>query len=111
MCVCVCVCVCVVLCVCVLVRVQTWTPAEGSGDVTVRFTLFAPRMEYGHSVWVTGGARALGKWDSSARLRMAHVGRGIYIGQACHMSDRLFSSRACVSCVLDTDSSRACVRT
>jgi hypothetical protein len=43
----------------------TWSPHGASGDVTVRFTLFAPRKECGHSVWVTGGAAALGSWSSS----------------------------------------------
>ena len=112
----------------------TWTPSESSGDVTVRFALFAPRKESGHSVWVTGGAKALGSWsgsgssslslspalslsrsrsllralslllslslslcvctcaehacrradmqcDAAARVRMAHIGRGIFIAQ------------------------------
>jgi len=51
----------------------TWTPSNaGSGDVTVRFTLFAPRKDAGHSVVVEKG---------SQRLPMAHVGHGVYIGQ------------------------------
>mmetsp|Transcript_59783 Transcript_59783/g.140742 ORF Transcript_59783/g.140742 Transcript_59783/m.140742 type:complete len:838 (-) Transcript_59783:164-2677(-) len=51
----------------------TWTPKNAeSGDVTVRFTLFCPRKDAGHSVWVEKGGK---------RLPMAHIGRGIYIGQ------------------------------
>ena len=60
----------------------TWAPAGASGDVTVRFTVFAPRKEAGHHIWVTGGPKALGSWNGGSRLRMAHIGRGVYLAQA-----------------------------
>lgn len=59
----------------------TWTPKNAeSGDVTVRFTLFCPRKDAGHSVWVEKGGK---------RLPMAHIGRGIYIGQVSASVHRL----------------------
>jgi len=51
----------------------TWSPHGASGDVTVRFTLFAPRKECGHSVWVSGGAAALGSWSSSGINTHTHT--------------------------------------
>jgi 4-alpha-glucanotransferase len=61
----------------------TWTPpGTAESELTVRFTLFAPRIDAGHSVWVTGAADSLGNWDGGKRLRMAHIGRGIYVAQA-----------------------------
>jgi len=59
----------------------TWAPAP-AGDLTLRFTVFAPRMENGHSVWVSGASSSLGSWSASSRLRMAHIGRGLYVAQA-----------------------------
>jgi hypothetical protein len=36
---------------CVLIACPSWCAA---GDVTVRFVVYAPRIEAGHSIWVTG---------------------------------------------------------
>jgi len=54
---------------------------EESGDVTVRFSVYAPRVEAGHSVWVTGKPESMGAWSSSKAVPMVHVGHRIYIGQ------------------------------
>jgi len=38
-------------------------------------------MENSHSVWVSGASSSLGSWSATSRLRMAHIGRGLYVAQ------------------------------
>lgn len=49
--------------------------------MTVRFVIFAPRKEAGHSIWVTGGPQEMGKWSDDNKVPMVHIGRGIFVGQ------------------------------
>jgi len=76
----------------------TWKPADaGSDGVTVRFTVFAPRVEAGHSIWVTGAPDELGAWSKEEMLPMVHVGRRIYIGQATVPKGQLpFEYKYCI---------------
>ena len=63
----------------------TWAPAgaaaPGADEVAVRFVVFAPRKEAGHSVWITGKPAALGAWDAGKLVPMASLGSGLYAGQ------------------------------
>ena len=62
----------------------SWDTGVGGRDdqVTVRFVNFVPRIEAGHSVWVTGKASALGGGSLNQALPMLHVGSRVYVAQA-----------------------------
>jgi len=56
-------------------------PSRISDHVTVRFQVFAPRMEAGHSVWVSGSVAAMGAGSHTLAVPLVHTGKRIYVGQ------------------------------
>eukprot|EP00281_Chroomonas_sp_CCMP1168_P027736 CAMPEP_0206247986 /NCGR_PEP_ID=MMETSP0047_2-20121206/20113_1 /ASSEMBLY_ACC=CAM_ASM_000192 /TAXON_ID=195065 /ORGANISM="Chroomonas mesostigmatica_cf, Strain CCMP1168" /LENGTH=778 /DNA_ID=CAMNT_0053673569 /DNA_START=380 /DNA_END=2716 /DNA_ORIENTATION=+ len=56
-------------------------PEVGPKQVCVRASVYAPRVEAGHSVWMRGKPDAMGAWSHESRVPMVHLGNRIYVGQ------------------------------